>query len=412
MKAKHKELRICIISRRFQILSRASDHGFIWTVAKGLAQLGHQVTVISFSSPINQFQIERDQVTAYFLNDEGSRFKRTSFEESVYQIFLDLHKQKPFDLVHSLDSSGLKIAKNKKNLQLAFAFDIEATQISQIFAILGMQQETIRGLLTTAVALVYKFLTTYFGSDKELLKYADAIFVTHPQQRVMLERYYFYPDFHIYSVPYGVDVGDLTPKDKSLELKKNLNLPENSLISITISDMTDINELQNILMAFEKVAIKKPNAYLVIIGNGPLFHKVENLVYSYALGNKVILTGALKNSELMDYIVISDVFVNLSSRSTGFEPAQIEAMAQKKIIIGSEVSPLSNVVEDAVDGFLIRPADVDSLSNLLIEIFSGSLPNEEIGEKARQKVLEIFDAQKMILTVNSSYQKIIANKRS
>lgn len=111
MKAKHKELRICIISRRFQILSRASDHGFIWTVAKGLAQLGHQVTVISFSSPINQFQIERDQVTAYFLNDEGSRFKRTSFEESVYQIFLDLHKQKPFDLVHSLDSSGLKIAK-------------------------------------------------------------------------------------------------------------------------------------------------------------------------------------------------------------------------------------------------------------------------------------------------------------
>ena len=222
--------------------------------------------------------------------------------------------------------------------------------------------------------------------------------------------YFFYPDFHIYSVPYGVDVGDLTPKDKSLELKKNLNLPENSLITVTISDMTDLNELRNILMAFEKVAIKKPNAYLVIIGNGPLFHKVEHLVYSYALGNKVILTGALKNSELIDYIVISDVFVNLSSRSTGFEPAQIEAMAQKKIIIGSEVSPLSNVVEDAVDGFLIRPADVDSLSNLLIEIFSGSLPNEEIGEKARQKVLEIFDAQKMILTVNSSYQKIIANK--
>jgi hypothetical protein len=74
-------------------------------------------------------------------------------------------------------------------------------------------------------------------------------------------------------------------------------------------------------------------------------------------------------------------------------------------------SETKNVVEDGIDGFLIRPADTDSLANLLIEIFSGSLPTEEIGEKARQKVLEMFDTQKMILTVNNSYQKIIQNKR-
>lgn len=411
MKKDKKLLKICIISRRFQIQSRSSDHGFLWSIAKGLALLGHQVTVISYSSPMNQFKIERDQVTSYFLNDEGSKYKRTSFEESVYQHFLELHKPQAFDLVHSLDSSGIKIAKSKKALKLAFAFDVEATQMSQIFAILGMRQETLSGLLTTAFALLYKFLTTYWGGDREVLKYADGIFVTHPQQRIMLERYYLYPDFHIYSVPYGIEVGDLTPKEKSLELKKSLNLPETSHIAVTISDMTDYIELKNILMAFEKVATKKPNSYMIIVGNGPLYGKIEYLVLSLALGNRVILTGALKNTEVLDYIVISDTYVNLSSRSTGFEPTQIEAMAQKKVIIGSEVSPISNVVEDGVDGFLIRPADTESLSNLLIEIFSGSLPSEEIGEKARQKVLEMFDTQKMILTVNNSYQKIIQNKR-
>lgn len=411
MKKDSKSLRICIISRRFQILSRSSDHGFIWSIAKGLTLLGHQVTVLSYSSPMNQFKIERDQVTAYFLNDEGSKYKRTSFEESIYQHFLELHKQQAFDLVHSLDSSGSKIAKNKKNLKIAFAYDVEATQMSQIFAILGMRQETLGGLLTTAFALVYKYVTTYFGSDRELLKYADGIFVTHPQQRIMLERYYLYPDFHIYSVPYGIEVGDLTPKEKSIELKRTLNLPENSHIAVSISDMTDFIEVKNILYAFEKVATKKPNSYLVLIGNGPLFHKIEFLTLSLALGSRVILTGALKNNELLDYIVISDTYVNLSSRTTGFEPTQIEAMAQKKVIIGSEVSPISNVVEDGVDGFLIRPADTESLANLLIEIFSGTLPTDEMGEKARQKVLEMFDTQKMILTVNSSYQKIIQNKR-
>jgi glycosyltransferase involved in cell wall biosynthesis len=311
-----------------------------------------------------------------------------------------------------LDASGNLVAKYKKNLKIAFAYDVEATQMSQIFAILGMRQETLSGLLTTAFALVYKFLTTYFGSDRELLKYADGVFVTHPMQRIMLERYYLYPDYHIYSVPYGIEVGDLTPKEKSLELKRILNLPENSHIAVTISDMSDFMEIKNILYAFETVAIKKPNAYLVIIGNGPSFQKIEFLILSLALGSRVILTGALKDHELLDYIIISDTYVNLSSRSTGFEPTQIEAMAQKKVIIGSEVSPISNVVEDGIDGFLIRPADTDSLANLLIEIFSGSLATEEIGEKARQKVLEMFDTQKMILTVNNSYQKIIQNKRS
>ncbi|MCB0370630.1 MAG: glycosyltransferase family 4 protein [Bdellovibrionales bacterium] len=411
MKKGNKLLRICIISRRFQILSRSTEHGFIWSIAKGLAGLGHQVTVISYSSSMNQFKIERDQVSAYFLNDEGSKYKRTSFEESAYQHFLELHNQHPFDLVHSLDSSGSKIAKNKRALKVAFAYDVEATQMSQLFAILGMRQETVGGLLTTAFALVYKFLTTYFGSDRELLKYADGIFVTHPQQRVILERYYLYPDYHIYSVPYGIEVGDLTPKEKSIELKRNLNLPENSHIAVTLSDMTEFIEVKNILSAFEKVATKKPNAYLIIIGNGPLLPKIEYLILSLALGNRVILTKALKNNELLDYIVVSDTYVNLSSRTTGFEPTQIEAMAQKKVIIGSEVSPISNVVEDGVDGFLIRPADTESLANLLIEIFSGTLPTDEIGEKARQKVLEMFDTQKMILTVNSSYQKIIQNKR-
>lgn len=409
MKKKSKNLRICIISRRFQILSRASDQGVIWTVAKGLVKLGHHVTVLSYTSPINQFKIEREGIEAYFLNDQGSQFKRTSFDESIYQLFLQLHKAKPFDLVHCLDNSGIKLAKNKKQLKVNFAFDVEATQISQLFAILGRGQETVGSLLTTSFALIYKFLTTYFSKDREILKYADGVFVTNPQQRVILERYYLYPDYHIYTVPYGIEIGDLNSKVQSGDLKKNLNIPEVAKIALAISDMTEISEIENILLAFEKVAIKKPNSYLILIGNGPLFFEIEHLVLSLALGGRVTMTGALKTEDILDYLGISDVLVNLSSRNTGFEPTQIEAMAQKKVIIGSEVSPIANVVEDGIDGFLIRPADIDSLSNLLIEIFSGNLPVDEIGEKARQKVIEIFDTQKMILTVNTSYQKIMEN---
>lgn len=408
-KALPESLNICLIAHRFQILSRATDHGFLWPIARGLAKLGHQVTVISSKSPMGKPEVQRDGVRAFFLQENQKNTSVANFQRAAYVKFSQLQKEKPFHIVHSIDSSGVQIGRNKKRNNVAIAYDIEATQMSQLFAISAMRQDTLGSLLTTSLAVAYKFLTTYYGRDRALLSTADGIFVTNPQQRIILERYYLYPDFNIYNVPYAMEIGDLSPKEKSVELKQKLNIPENSHIAVTISDMNESRELIYLLRAFEKVAIKKPNSYLIIVGSGPMAKEVEFQMLNLALGNRVIMTGAVPAQDLADYIQLGDVYVNMSSRTTGFEPSTLEAMAQKKVIIGSEVSPIANIVEDGRDGFLLRPADVDSLANLTIEIFSGSMPSEEIGERARQKVLDIFDTQKMTNSVLKAYYQILKN---
>jgi hypothetical protein len=404
-----ESLNICLVSNRFQILSRATDSGFLWPIARGLSKQGHKVTVISSRSPIGKNEVVRDGVKTYYVQEAGSPYKNLRFEEAVLQKFRELHNQEPFHVLHSLDNSGRRIARNKKEFGVAVAYDAEATQMSQLFSILGMSQETLGSLLSSAMAVTYKFLTTYFGGDRKLLKTADGIFVNNPQQRIVLERYYLYPDYHIYTVPYGMELGDLSPKEEANEHRKKWGLSANAHVVVTISDLTEVLEVKNLLKSFEKVAIKKPNAYLIIVGNGPHYKQIEFEMLNLALGNRVILPGALNSRDLLEFISIADVYVDMSSRSTGFEASLVEAMAQKKVIIGSEVSPIANVVEDGVDGFLLRPADVDSLASLLIEIFSGTLPVEEIGDKARQKVIDLFDTQKMIRSVLDAYRKILIN---
>ncbi|WP_413585252.1 glycosyltransferase family 4 protein [Bdellovibrio sp. HCB274] len=404
-----ESLNICLTSHRFPILSRATDHGFLWPIARGLAREGHKVTVISANSPLKKPEITRDGVRVFYLNEGEKNLAHLRFQMAVRQKFMQLHRETPFHIVHSIDKSGYRIGNRKDDLKIAMAYDVEATQMSQLFAILAMKQETLPSILTTGLATAYKFLTTYYGGDRQLLSTADGIFVTNPQQRIILERYYLYPDFHTYTVPYGIDLGDLTPKEKSLELRAKLELPENSHIAVTINDMTDANELIPLLQAFEKVAIKKPNSYLIVVGNGPKFKDIEYQVLNLALGNRVILAGAIPAAELEDYIVLGDVFINMGSRSTGFEPSTLEAMAQKKVVMGSEVSPIANIIEDGRDGFLLRPADVDSISNLLVEIFSGTMPADEIGERARQRVTDLFDTGKMVQAVIDAYRKILLN---
>ncbi len=402
-------LNICITSHRFPILSRATDHGFLWPIARGLAREGHKVTVLAATSILKKPEIQRDGVNVYYLNEGPNNLSHLSFQMAVKQKFMELHKKDPFDIVHSIDKSGYRVASLKKEGQFAMAYDVEATQMSQLFAILAMKQDTLGSMVSTAIATAYKFLTTYYGGDQRLLSTADGIFVTNPQQRVILERYYLYPDFHTYTVPYGIELGNLTPKEQSLELKKSLGIPEHAHVAVVINDMTDLQELLPLLKAFERVAIKKPEVYLLIVGNGPKFKEVEYNVLSLALGSRVIMTGAVPSTEIENYIVLGDVYVNMGSRTTGFEPSTLEAMAQKKIVIGSEVSPIANIIDDGRDGFLLRPADVDSLSNLLVEIFSGTMPAEEIGERARQKVVDLFDTKKMAQAVLDAYKKILTN---
>ncbi len=402
-------LNICLVANKFQILSRSTDHGFLWSIARGLAKQGHNVTVISTKSPMGKPEVQRDGVRAFFLHEGAKNASRINFQLAARNKFAQLHKEKPFHIVHSIDNAGYRIGRNKDEYKTSIAYDVEATQMSQLFAILGMKQDTLSSLLTTSLAVAYKFLTTFYGKDNQLLKTADGVFVTNPQQRIILERYYLYPDFHIYNVPYGIEVGDLSPKEQSAELKKKLNLPENSHIAVTVTDMNESREMVYLLKAFEKVAIKKPNSYLIIVGNGPMWKEIEFQMLNLALGNRVIMTGAIPSTETADYIQVGDVYVNMSSRTTGFEPSTIEAMAQKKIVIGSEVSPIANIIEDGRDGFLLRPADVDSLANLMIEIFSGTMPAEDIGERARQKVINIFDPQKMTNAVLKAYRQILDN---
>ena len=110
---------------------------------------------------------------------------------------------------------------------------------------------------------------------------------------------------------------------------------------------------------------------------------------------------------MSEHIALADVFVNLSVRSSDVDQSLLEAMAQGKVIIGSEVSPLSTVVEDGVDGFLIRPADTVTLAELILQTFNHQLNATEIGEKARQKVLNLFDSKKMIHLTLDAYDKTL-----
>jgi glycosyltransferase involved in cell wall biosynthesis len=409
-----KKLRLCLIGEKILIQSRSSDTGMLWALAQGLSKKGHDVTIISTTSPLKKSEVFRDGIKAYYLYDGPTgKSKVLQFSDQVHKKFLSLHKDKPFDLVHSVDDSGFKIGRNKKSLKVRIAYDIEATGMAELFSIMAENSGTLRSQFRTSLQIGFRFLQSYFMKERALLQTADGIFTTTPQQRTLLERYYLYPDYHTYTVPYGINLGDLTEREESENFKMKLQIPDDAQIILAVSDFTNSLELTPLLKAFEKVVLKNSNSYLIIIGDGPQWKKVEYTMLKLVLGSRVIMPGYVDAHELLNYISLCSVYVNLSSQSTGLEPSMIEAMAQKKIVIGSELSPISEYITEKKNGFLVRPADEETLVALLSNILNPNTNADEsfdfaqIGEKARQKVLESFNRQKMIESLTEAYYEII-----
>jgi 1,2-diacylglycerol 3-alpha-glucosyltransferase len=404
------KLNVCLVARQFPVAGRATEFSFLRLIARGLTARGHSVTVLAGEDVQGRSEFLQDGVKIYFLLEgRSTRLRRDPFPDLVKSKFIDLHAQNPFHLIHSMDRSTLKTARIKQDFKVAMAFDVAATRLSEIFAILALGQDTLGSILRTSAAVGFKFLSTFYRSDRTLLRSADGIFVTSPRERLALENYYLYPDVCIHTVPYGIETGDLAPRERSEELRRSLGIPETARVVVTATDMAEVEETKNLLLAFEQVVIKKPNTRLIIVGHGPRMKEIEYEMLMLALGSKVVFTGDVKDSDVPDYIALADVFVNLSSRTTGFEPSLLEAMAQKKVIIGSEVSPMSTIVEHAQDGFLIRPADVRELTTLLLDVFAGHIDAERIGDAARQKVLNLFDPETMVAETLNAYYAILKN---
>lgn len=403
-------LKICLISEKFPIIGSTHARGFIGPIARGLAKAGHQVSVIAWDNPIGEKEIEQEGIKTYFVSGANSS-RIDLFSRRVQQKFSQLHKEDPFHIVHSLTHSAFRVGFDKKHHGIAIAYDVTATKMAEIFSTIGMAENNVSSQLRTAYKVVYRFLKSFYMRDRLIMNNADGIFVHSPQQQLALERYYLYPEKKTFNIPYGIEIEDLSQRQGSDELRQKLNIPKSAKVVVTVSDMIEKQDVQNILRAFQGVATKKPSSYLIIVGDGPAFKEIEYEMLNLALGSHVVLVGAVPAYEISSYIDLANVFVNIGGRTSSYDPNLLEAMIQEKIVIGSEVSPISTIIDDGVDGYLIRPADVSALSQLLLGLFLEQIEPGPMGENARAKALNIFDTKKMIQETLSAYEKILMKSK-
>lgn len=100
-----------------------------------------------------------------------------------------------------------------------------------------------------------------------------------------------------------------------------------------------------------------------------------------------------------------DVLVFPSLVSEAFGRVAIEAMAAGKPVIASRIGGVTDIVDDAKTGFLVKPGDMEELRAALEKLLADPGLRKEMGAQGRKKVEERFKADAIIKKILGVYQK-------
>ena len=154
-----------------------------------------------------------------------------------------------------------------------------------------------------------------------------------------------------------------------------------------IHEMKGYDRLINVFHRLDDMGLLK-HVSLTIIGDGPDFSKVQNLVQEYGLKDKVKLLGRRKNP--YPYVKAADAFL-MCSRYEPFGLVVLEAMVLGTPVISTEVASIREIMRE--DYGIITDNNEEGLINAIAEV----IKNPNYLNKYRENLKKYnYDCDKIV----------------
>lgn len=133
---------------------------------------------------------------------------------------------------------------------------------------------------------------------------------------------------------------------------------------------------------------------LLIVGTGPDQKKLENLAQELGVGDSVIFTGNVERAVALRYMRAADVFA-LNTSYEGFSHALLEASTVGVPIVTTKIGGNSELIEDNVNGYLVKPDDEAALRHRIEKLLASPEARVRIAANAKKRV-EKFSIARMV----------------
>lgn len=336
---------------------------YVSNVARGLNNLGHDVTVYCSKSPLRAgetyedgIRVIRMQTPLKFYGTPITILPKDLLRENYHVI----HSNFPGPYLASISACVAK-ATNTPSL-LTWHNDLPP--------------------VTSAASLIVKLHDIFSYAYLNIYKKIIATTNIYARNSKTLKRY----SNKLVVMRNGVDTSKFNPKVRGDSIREKFHLGDCS-VGLFVGALTTWHAYKGVdvlIPAFKKVHDIDTNAKLVIVGEGNLSDGYKALASKLGISSSVIFAGKVEQSELPSYYAASDYVVLPSKDSSeGFGLALLEAMATGKAVIGSRVGGIPEVIIDGLTGILVGPNNVDELAKAMSSLVQYDEARSLMGRNGR-----------------------------
>lgn len=210
-------------------------------------------------------------------------------------------------------------------------------------------------------------------------------------------------------IPNGVNTDRFAPAESPAakkQLRQEKGLPEDGLLLGCVAALRPVKNHFGLLQAFKRASGESMvRAFLVLVGEGPLFADVQELARDLGISEKVLFLG--KRNDVDELLRCFDVFV-LNSHTEGLSYAMLEAMASGLPVVATAVGAAVHILKNGREGFITPAGDTEALAHALTKLFDNPGSLQSMGLEARKTVQSQYGIETMLERYRALYQETLS----
>lgn len=351
---------------------------------------GYQVLVVSFNSEADPGYDSAVQIVNLWVQSKSvfvsTLLRPIKFLVILYRLRKLLHRFQP-DVVHAHSAGGYSWAAWVLRLRplvitpwgTDILVDVERSRINRFF---------------TKAALSYASIVTTDGKH-----FVDRLVSLGVESK------------DIYLHMFGTDVSLFSRKDAVRAASRSrYGYSDSDIVIVSTRTLVPVHDVEVFVKAAPKLAQLNSSFRFLIVGDGSERSMLEAYVDQAGIAHVIHFAGLVNENEMIELLLISDIYVSTSKMDAGLAASTAEAMSMQLPVVQTNNSDNLYWVADGQGGYSFENGDGKSLVEAILALVGDQNANS-FGRVNREKIVKENNLETEMLQFSQDVYRAVARKQ-
>jgi glycosyltransferase involved in cell wall biosynthesis len=211
----------------------------------------------------------------------------------------------------------------------------------------------------------------------------------------------------------GLDPGKVKPARTPEELRKAYGVRDDQTVIGIVGNVREWKGQETVVRALIDVLEVHPNVVCFFVGaasprDKAYQERLDRIIDDAGIRENVRFTGY--QSDPASFVNMMSIVMHASVQPEPFGMVVLEAMAQRKPVIGSRAGGVVEMVVEGETGHTFPPGDSATLARMLVELLSNPARAAKMGEAGYARLLESFTMDAYMAGIHKVYGSVLSNR--